>query len=86
MANCGGTKESQGTGQAATEAQAQGRALSHFMANGQAQCAGSKCSVGMTCNFGITAAQYEALQWSPAIQVGDKIRISVNGSGVCFCS
>ena len=38
MANCGGTHESHGTGQGATQADAQNRALSHFMATGQAVC------------------------------------------------
>lgn len=86
MANCGGTHESHGTGQGATQAEAQNRALSHFMATGQAVCAQSSCSPPNTCKFGITAEQYETLQWSNPMQVGDKIRISVSGSGVCFCS
>ena len=84
MANCTGVQSSQGTGQAATGFGAAKLALGHFMLNGQVQCTQKTCNSG-TCTFGITAAQFQALEWTGPTQVGNEVRVSVSGDGVCFC-
>jgi hypothetical protein len=84
MANCTGVQSSQGTGQAATGLAAAKLALGHFMLNGLAQCAVKTCQSG-NCTFGITANQFQALEWSDPLQVGNEVRVSVSGNGICFC-
>ena len=84
MANCAGTVQSQGTGQASGPFLAMKKALGHFMLNGTQMCVQRSCDSG-GCTFGLTGAQFEALEWSDPMQAGDDVRISVSGDGTCFC-
>jgi hypothetical protein len=85
MANCGGTQQSNGTGQGKTVMIAMKKAFAHLLLNGKALCAQKTCDSG-NCDFGITADQFQALEWSDPMQVGDEVRISVSGEGTCFCN
>lgn len=84
MANCSGTVQSQGTGQAVGPLRAVKEALGHFMLNGSASCAQRTCDSG-GCTFGMTGAQFGELDWSEPMKVGGEVRISVSGEGTCFC-
>ena len=85
MAACSGTQQSNGTGQAKTLIGAFKKAIGHFMLNGKAQCVQKSCDLG-ACDFALTGAQFQALEWSDPMQVGDEVRISVSGEGTCFCN
>jgi hypothetical protein len=85
MAACGGTQQSNGTGQGKTVLVAFKKAVAYFMLNGKASCAQKTCDSG-TCDFGLTAGQFQALEVSDPLQVGDEVRISVSGEGTCFCN
>ena len=74
MGKCSGTTQSHGTGQSKNGMTAALKALKHFMLNGHAACVINTCDSG-GCTFGISAAQYNALEWGDPQMVGEEVRL-----------